>query len=76
MKLLVTAKLKELLSTGVQSPSELASEEMARHCRRRTQVAEKTIELIDVLLFSHSGATDSLEVPLFKEQMKDVWEEQ
>lgn len=81
-KLLVTAKVQELASTGVRSPSELAAkkaigrEEMARHCRRRTRGAEKTDELITSLLRSLSEATDTLGVPLFREEMESVWEEQ
>lgn len=81
-KLLITAKLQELASTGVQSPSELAAqkaigrEEMARHCRRKTRGSEKTEELIDSLLQSLSEATDTLGVPLFREEMESVWREQ
>lgn len=78
----MTAKRQELAFAGVLLPSELAArkaigrEEIARHCRRRTRGTKKTEELIDSLLLSLAEATDTLGVPLFKEEMKDVWAEQ
>lgn len=72
-RLLLQAKKQEMIITGVPSPTEVSAktaikrEEMARHCRRRTRGAKQTEELIDSLLLSLTGATDSLGIPLFSE---------
>lgn len=49
---------------------------MARHCIRKTRGAAETLHLIETLLLSLSGATDTLGVPLFRDEIKDIWEEQ
>lgn len=80
--LLMRAKGGELTQAGVRNPSSTAirkaitREELARHCRRRTRGHESTLELIEALLLALSPATDTLGVPLFREEMKEIWEEQ
>ena len=82
VELLISAKRGELVSAGILSPSDAAlrkaisKEELARHCRRRTRGAEKTVDLVEALLLSLSSATDTLGVPLLREEMRDIWEEQ
>uniref|UniRef100_A0A7M5X0K2 Uncharacterized protein n=1 Tax=Clytia hemisphaerica TaxID=252671 RepID=A0A7M5X0K2_9CNID len=79
---LLKAKRAELINEDVQNPTLSAvkkainSGEMARRCKRRNRGAEKTIEMIENLTLSMTGATDSLGVPLFKATIVDVWEEQ
>lgn len=80
--LLMSAKRSELQSAGVPNPTDsavmkaISRKEMARHCRRRTRGAAETLHLIETLLLSLSGATDTLGVPLFRDEIKDIWEEQ
>ena len=79
---LLLAKKSELQSAGIVRPSDsaakkaLSREELARHCRRRTRGVVETQELIEELLLSLSSATDTLGVPLLKQEMKDIWKEQ
>ena len=76
------AKRVELSSTGVPSPSvattkaAVTPKELATHCRRCTWGVEKMVETIEALLLSLSNATDLLGVPILREKMKDIWEEQ
>jgi len=49
---------------------------LARYCRRRTRGAMKCNELIEQLILTFTGATDSLGVHLFKPTMVDIWKEQ
>ena len=37
---------------------------------------EETHQLIEELLLSLSSATDTLGVPMLKQEMKDIWQEQ
>ena len=79
---LISAKRAELITTGVPSPSlaavrkAITSEEMARHCRRKTRGVEQTISSIEALLLSLSSATDMLGILLIKPDIKDIWAEQ
>ena len=79
---LLEAKRAELSIAGVPSPSVAAakpavrSKELACHCQSRTRGVERTVEMIEALLLSLSNATDLLGVPLLREEMKDIWEEQ
>ena len=79
---LVEAKMGELVKAGVSLPSVTAAkksivkEEMARHCRRRTRGVECTGGAIEALLLSFATATDTLGVPLLKDEMQEIWEEQ
>lgn len=80
--LLMVAKRGEMVRTGIPNPSESAvrkaitKEELSRHCRRRTRGVEETVELLESLLLALSSATDTLGVPLLREEMKDIWSEQ
>lgn len=80
--LLMSAKRIQLQSAGIPDPSNaavrkaLTAKELARHCRRRTRGTEETASLIESMLLSLSQSTDSLGVPLFREEMTVIWEEQ
>ena len=79
---LLEAKKGELEASGISNPSEKAArkaitrEELLKHCRRRTRGAEETIKIIEHLLLSLSSATDTLGVPLLKEEVRSIWAEQ
>ena len=79
---LLEAKRAELSNGGVPNPSEAAakaavtSKELAKHCRRRTRGVDRTVNMIEALLLSLSDATDLLGVPLLREEMKNIWEDQ
>ena len=79
---LIEAKKAELMRAGVRNPETTAArkaigrKELARHCRRRTRGVARTVELIEALLLSFSSATDTLGVPLLKEETQSIWEEQ
>lgn len=80
--LLMSAKKGELRTAGIGDPSSstvrkaLTAKELARHCRRKTRGADETARLIESLLLSLSKSTDTLGVPLFREEMSEIWEEQ
>lgn len=82
LDLLKSARRAAMVQEGIPNPSQrvvtkaLTKEELARHCRRRTRGTQQTIELIEKLLLSLSPATDSLGMPLLKEEMKEIWDEQ
>jgi hypothetical protein len=82
LSLLLEAKKGELIQAGLPDPSpsavrnSLAKQELSRHCRRKTRGYEETVKEIEALLLALSPATDTLGVPLFKEEMKIIWEEQ
>lgn len=81
-KLLMSAKKGEMISAGIPDPTEsafrkaISKEELARHCQRRTRGVQNTTQLIEALLLSLSAATDTLRMPLLKEEMKQIWSEQ
>ena len=54
----------------------LSRQELQKHCRRQTRGTEETIDAIESLLLAFSPATDALGMPLFREEMKAIWEEQ
>ena len=70
------------MADGVLNPSTsavqktLCRQELQRHCRRRTRGTEETLEAIESLLLALSAATDALGMPLLREEMKDIWQEQ
>ena len=82
LNLLIEAKKGELVQAGLPdlSPSavrnSLTKEELSRYCRRRTRGHQETVEEIEALLLALFPSTDTLGVPLFKEEMKIIWEEQ
>ena len=79
---LLEAKRGELVASGITNPSERAirkaitKEELMKHCRRRTRGVEETTKTIEQLLLSLSSATDTLGVPLLKDEIKSIWAEQ
>ena len=70
------------MADGVLNPSTsavqkaLCRQELQRHCRRRTRGTEETVEATESLLLAFSPATDALGMPLLREGMKDIWQEQ
>ena len=82
VKLLMSAKRGELTKAGIRDPSSstvrkaLKPKELMQHCRRRTRGTEETTRLIESLLLSLSMSTDTLGVPLFSDEMGEIWEEQ
>lgn len=81
-ELLMSAKKAVLVEEGIPNPStktvakSITRNELARHCRRRTRGVQETIQLVEELLLSLASATDSIGVPLLKEEMEDIWTEQ
>jgi hypothetical protein len=79
---LIEAKGGEMRRAGVSHPSDtvirkaLSKEELLRHCRRRTRGVDETTTALEALLLSLSSATDTLGVPLLKDEMQMIWEEQ
>ena len=71
-----------MAAAGFPNPSSsvvrkaITKDEMARHCKRRTRGIKQTTEAIKALLLSFSMATDTLGVPLLKQDIKSIWEEQ
>lgn len=80
--LLLSAKRGELQVAGIPNPtntavkSALTSKELARHCRRRTRGPDEAVHLLETLLLNMSASTDTLGVPLFREEMQEIWKEQ
>jgi len=81
-ELLISAKKSVLVREGIPNPStrtitkSITRNELARHCRRRTRGVQETTRLVEELLLSLALATDSIGVPLLKEEMKEIWVEQ
>ena len=77
--LLRKAKKAELQLSGIKNPSAdtvssaITKRELARHCRRKTRGAENTIRLLENLILSLTDATDSLGVPLFRDDVLEIW---
>lgn len=82
LSLLIEAKKGELVQAGLADPSpsavrnSLSKEELSRHCKRKTRGHQETLKEIEALLLALFPLTDSLGVPLFKEEMKVIWQEQ
>lgn len=84
VQLLFQAKKGELQIAGISNPSTETvrkatnKNELAKHCRRRTRGTNATIAFLDELITSLTGVTESLGVPLFRDDESivwDVWEE-
>ena len=79
---LMSAKKGEMIAAGIPIhlhhlyKNAITKDEMARHCKRRTRGVKQTTEAIEALLLSFSMATNTLGVPLLKEEIKSIWEEQ
>lgn len=78
-------KRMEMIQAGIAEPSQEAvrravtKEELERHCRRTRPGGwgvQETTALIEELLLSLSKATDTLGVPLLREEMAEIWGEQ
>ena len=54
----------------------IARKEILSHCHRRTRATDEMVSALEELLLSLSGATNTLGVPLLKEEMKMIWQEQ
>ncbi|XP_065894775.1 uncharacterized protein [Dysidea avara] len=54
----------------------ITTNELSRHCRRRTRGADETFKNIEALLLQFTHATDSLGVPVFSKQMVPIWNEE
>ena len=71
------AKKSEMRQAGITNISDNAvkkaikREELAKHCRRGTRGVETTIKMVEELLLGLSSATDTLGVPLLREEMPD-----
>ena len=69
---LCDAKKGLLLQQGVRNPSDSAmrksitSDELSRHCRRRTRGTQETTKAIEDLLLQFTPATDAFGVPVFR----------
>lgn len=80
--LLKRAKRNQLTESGVRNVTESAivkaitSEELARHCKRRTRGILETETAIETLIFTMSEMTDSLGVAVFNDEIKDIWQQQ
>ena len=82
VNLLTQAKKEELEMAGISNPPPgavkraITKKELAKHCKRRTRGSEQTILLLNQLFQSMKGKTDTLGVPLLREDYQEVWEEQ
>ena len=56
-------------SVGVVKKA-VTREELAHHSKRKTRAVHETTQLIEDLILSFSSATDTLGVPLLKEEIK------
>ena len=50
--------------------------ELAKHCKRQTREPNKTICLIEDLILSLQDSTDTLGVPLLRDDVWDIWKEE
>lgn len=70
------------MSDGVLNPSSsavqkaLCRQELQKHCCRHTRGTGETVEAIESLLLAPLAATDALGIPLLRDEMKDIWQEQ
>ena len=54
----------------------ISHDELVHHCQRKTRGIDNTVSAIKSLFLSFSSATDTLGVPLLKEEVKSIWKEQ
>ena len=79
---LFQAKRNVLISSGVVNPSDsvvqkaISNEAAALHCRRTTRGADKTVQMLESLFLTLTPATDTLGVPLLKDELEEIWKEQ
>ena len=76
------AQSEVLKQAGITNPTStaikrsLTKRDLLSHCKCRTRGADATIANIESLILSLSSATDVLGVPLFREEITTIWEEQ
>lgn len=79
MALLQRAKRSELQSAGVSNPSDSAvakaitKAELTRHCHRKTRETENCVRLLENMFLALPDATDTLGVPLLRDDALDIW---
>ena len=67
-----------MIIAGIPNPSQggvrkaINKSELAKHCHRRTRGIAETVKLLENVLLSLSPATDTLGVPLFREEMRQI----
>ena len=82
VELLKEAKRAQLIEAGVEHPTPeavrnaITKKEMQAHCRRRTRPSQEMEGLLEALMISLSSSTDEIGVPLFWDEMSEIWEEQ
>nr|CAB3262884.1 uncharacterized protein LOC100184639 [Phallusia mammillata] len=80
LKLAKQGEIRRL--SGVQNPSDVAvmkaisKSEIQRHCRKKTRGAVESIALIDRLISTFQSLTDMLGVPILRDEMSAIWNEQ
>lgn len=78
VELLKKAKVSELQIAGIKNPSTetamkaISKQKLARHCRRKTRSVTDTASMLEKVFSSLLNATDTLGVPLLKEDAMDV----
>ena len=78
VELLKKAKVSELQIAGIKIPSAetvlkaISKQELARHCRRKTRSVTDTTSMLEKVFSSLLNATDTLGVPLLKEDAMAV----
>jgi hypothetical protein len=76
--LLKEAKCGELKLAGIRQPSQetvlksITKQELARHCRRMTRGVENTTNLLEELFSSLMDVTDTLGVPILRENAFEI----
>ena len=76
------AQCEVLKQAGITNPTStaikrsLTKRDLLSHCKRRTRGTDETIANIESLILTLSSATDVLGVPLFREEIATIWEEQ
>ena len=79
---LFQAKCNVLISSGMVNQSdsavqkEISREEAALHCRRTTRGVDKTVQMLESLFLTLTPATNTLGVPLLKDELVEIWKEQ
>ena len=82
VNLLREAKRCHLVLAGIKKPSldavnkSISKNELAKHCKRQTRGSVETVRLIDHLIISLQHATDTLGVPLLREEVFEIWKEE
>lgn len=79
---LKVAQCEVLKKAGIANPTStaikksLTKRDLLTHCKRRTRGTDETITNIESLILSLTSATDVLGVPLFREEITTIWDEQ